>query len=110
MADLEINGRLIRHGERVRRTRQQIQRMKRRLRNSLAIVRDKDRTPRPIDLERWDGMRVTIAALERVLAELLAGGDPPPSPRTGQKTGMLPDRLGEADRDDASLGGSRRDA
>lgn len=59
------------------------------LEKSMAHIKN----PRPCDVTRWSIWRADIAKLEVVLAELAAGGNPPASPRTGEKTRELPDAV-----------------
>lgn len=54
--------------------------------------------PRRGDLERWASIRAEIAEFESVLAELLAGDEPPPSPLTGARSRELPDWIGRDER------------
>jgi hypothetical protein len=78
---------------RVKALRRGIEKRRRTLERSMAYRPD----PRPVDLERWARMRADIALFEHTLAEVLAGRNPPPSPRTGEKTRELPDMIGGDD-------------
>jgi hypothetical protein len=96
---VEVNGRLLTQARRITAVKQALAKKRRTLANSLAFVQA-ERIPRPADRARWAKLQAAITEFELILGKLERGEDVPLSPRTGSITGTLPDRLGEADRED----------
>lgn len=80
-------------GTRIKVVRKFLEKRRGRLRKSMASLPE-GTAPRASVLAHWQKLRDEVAELEWVLAELLAGRDPPGSPRTGAIRGATPDRVG----------------
>lgn len=77
--------------------RKALKKAKARLERSLAIFKSEGRHARPGDLDRWAKLRADVAKFEKLVEQAEAGLKTPLSPRTGERTGLLPDRIGEPD-------------
>lgn len=96
------NGRTWDTPERIAAVRRALAQRKRRLERSLAFMAS--RPPRRSNAAREAQLRAEVAEFERLLAQLLAGEEPPPSGRFGQRTGALPDVLGGPEPGDQAEG------
>lgn len=76
--------------ERIKAVGYGLEKRRRRLANSLAHCGDK---PWARDLARQAALRAEIADFESVLADLMAGKDVPPSPKTGALMKEVPDAV-----------------
>lgn len=94
---MEINGRLLERSDMVKAIRRGLVRRRTSLEKSLAHSRAQGWRPGERDLARWAKLRAEIAEFEAVLARIEAGGPVPVSPKTGQLTALLPDRIDGGD-------------
>lgn len=90
---MQVEPRLLKRTDRVFALRRGLERRRDKLERSLAHCRTTGRAPSERQLANWAKLADQIAEFERVLGQLKRGELPPPSPKTGSRAALLPDRI-----------------